>query len=51
MIVVACIISLDLVVSIMDLAFALMTIPTMFAILRLSPRVRRAAKEYFATHK
>lgn len=51
MIVIACIISLDLLVSIMDLAFALMTIPTMYAILRLSPRVRRAAKEYFATHK
>lgn len=47
MIVVACIISLDLVVSIMDLAFALMTIPTMYAILRLSPKVRRAAKIYF----
>lgn len=47
MIVVACVISLDLVVSIMDMAFALMTIPTMYAILRLSPKVRRAAKTYF----
>lgn len=51
MIVVACVISLDLVVSIMDLAFALMTIPTMYAILRLSPRVRRATKEYFSSPK
>lgn len=51
MIVVACIISLDLVVSIMDLAFALMTIPTMIAILRLSPKVKRATKEYFSNNK
>lgn len=47
MIVVACVISLDLVVSIMDMAFALMTIPTMYAILHLSPKVRHAAKIYF----
>lgn len=48
MIVVACVISLDLVVSIMDMAFALMTVPTMYAILHLSPKVRRAAKIYFS---
>lgn len=51
MIVVACVISLDMVVSIMDLAFALMAIPTMFALLTLSPRVKREAKKYFSTHK
>lgn len=51
MIVVACVISLDLVVSIMDMAFALMTIPTMIAILTLSPKVRQATKLYFAKNK
>ena len=47
MIVVACMISLDTVVSIMDLAFALMAIPTMFAIFRLAPRVKKEMKIYF----
>ena len=51
MIVVACVISLDLVVSIMDLAFALMTIPTMFVLLRLAPQVKREMKVYFAKGK
>ena len=51
MIVVACVISLDLVVSIMDLAFAFMAIPTMYALLRLSPRVKREAKKYFNQHQ
>lgn len=51
MIVVACVISLDLVVSIMDMAFAFMTIPTMIAILTLSPKVRRATKLYFSKDK
>ena len=51
MIVVACIISLDLVVSIMDLAFALMAIPTMFALFRLAPRVKKEMKVYFAKNK
>ncbi len=51
MIVVACIISLDLVVSIMDLAFAFMAIPTMYVLLRLSPQVKREMKIYFNKHK
>ena len=51
MIVVSCIITLDTVVAVMDLAFALMSIPTMFALLRLAPRVRRMAKTYFASQK
>ena len=51
MIVVACIISLDLVVSIMDLAFAFMAIPTMFVLFRLAPQVRREAKIYFSKNK
>ena len=51
MIVVACVISLDLVVSIMDLAYALMTIPTKFVLLRLAPQVKREMKVYFAKGK
>lgn len=51
MIVVACVISLDLVVSIMDLAFAFMAIPTMYVLLRLSPQVKREMKIYFNKHK
>lgn len=45
MILVASVLSLDVVVSLMDLAFALMSVPTMFAVLKLSPRVVRAMKE------
>lgn len=51
MIVVACVISLDLVVSIMDLAFAFMAIPTMFALFRLAPQVKKEMKVYFSKHK
>ena len=51
MIIVACVISLDLVVSIMDLAFAFMTIPTMYALFRLSPRVKKEMKIYFDNNK
>lgn len=51
MIVVACVISLDLVVSIMDLAFALMAIPTMFALFRLAPRVKKEMNIYFDKNK
>ena len=46
MIVVSCIISLKTVVTVMDLAFALMSIPTMFSLLRLSPRVKRTLNDY-----
>ena len=46
MILVASIITLDVAVSLMDLAFALMSVPTMFAVLRLSPRVLRALREF-----
>lgn len=51
MIVVACVISLDLVVSIMDLAFAFMAIPTMYVLHRLAPQVKREAKLYFSKNK
>lgn len=46
MLLIASVITLDVAVSVMDLAFALMTVPTMYAILRLSPRVVKAMKEY-----
>jgi AGCS family alanine or glycine:cation symporter len=40
--------SINAVVSLVDGAFALMAIPTMTSALLLSPKVRAAAKEYFA---
>jgi alanine or glycine:cation symporter, AGCS family len=40
--------SINAVVSLVDGAFALMAIPTMVSTLLLSPKVRQAAKEYFA---
>lgn len=46
MLLIASVITLDVAVSIMDLAFALMTVPTMFVILRLAPKVKKAMKEY-----
>lgn len=51
MIVVASIISLDVAVSLMDAAFALMAIPTMFALLRLAPRAKKEMKRYFAENR
>ena len=47
MILVAAVIPLKTMVSIMDLAFALMALCTMFTIIVLSPRVKRQMKEYF----
>ena len=47
MILVAAVIPLKTMVSIMDLAFALMALCTMFTIIALAPRVNRAMKEYF----
>ena len=47
MIVVAAMIPLKLMVSIMDLAFALMACCTMFTIIKLSPRVKQLMKTYF----
>ncbi len=49
MIVVAAMIPLKLMVSIMDLAFALMACCTMFTIIRLSPRVLRLLDLYLKT--
>ena len=46
MILVASVITLDVAVSIMDMAFALMSVPTMFAVFKLSPKVIKALKDY-----
>ncbi|QDU57295.1 alanine/glycine:cation symporter family protein [Aeoliella mucimassa] len=40
--------SADMVVNILDTAFAMMAIPNMIAVLLLSPRVMAAVKDYFA---
>lgn len=46
-IVAASVISLEVAVSIMDLAFALMAVPNMFAVFYLAPKVKARYKEYF----
>jgi AGCS family alanine or glycine:cation symporter len=46
MILIASVITLDVAVSLMDMAFALMSVPTMFAVFKLSPKVVKALKEY-----
>ena len=48
MLIVGAIISLDVVVGIIDSAYALMAIPTMLTLLILSPKVKREMKKYFA---
>ncbi|WP_067030333.1 alanine/glycine:cation symporter family protein [Allomuricauda sp. CP2A] len=50
-IVFAAVASVDLVINLIDLAYALMVIPNMIAVLYLSPKVNVAAKKYFATLK
>ena len=47
-IVVAAVISIDAAVNLIDGCFALMAIPTMISSLYLAPKVREAAKDYFA---
>ena len=46
MIVVAAMVPLGTVVAVMDLAFALMALPTMMSLLLLAPRVKKLLKEY-----
>ncbi len=48
LIVVASVVSLDVVVNLIDGMYALMAIPTMTATLLLAPRVMQAAREYFS---
>ena len=47
MLIVCAMIPLKLAVAIIDLAFMLMACATMFTMLKLSPKVKAAAKEYF----
>jgi alanine or glycine:cation symporter, AGCS family len=51
MIVVGSIVSLDLVLNLIDIAFALMAIPTMLSAFILAPRVMKETKAYFARMK
>lgn len=50
-IVFAAVASVDLVINLIDLAYALMVIPNMIAVLYLSPKVNLAAKKYFSKMK
>ena len=47
--VLAAVLSLDAMVGVVDGFFALMAIPTLTSTLMLSPRVMRAARQYFRT--
>ena len=47
----AAVASVDLVVNLIDLAFALMVIPNMIAVLYLAPQVNKAMKSYFLKAK
>ncbi|MGB4456865.1 MAG: alanine:cation symporter family protein, partial [Flavobacteriaceae bacterium] len=46
----AAVASLDLVINLIDLSFALMCIPNMIAVLYLAPKVNAATKKYLAKH-
>ena len=48
MLIVAAMIPLKAAVGLIDLAYALMAFPTMFTLLKLSPNVKAAMKEYFS---
>ncbi len=47
MLIVAAMIPLEVAVSLIDLAYALMAFPTMITLFALSPKVKKAMKEYF----
>lgn len=47
----AAVASVDLVINLIDLAYALMVIPNMIAVLYLAPKVNEKAKVYFASLK
>ncbi|MFA6770372.1 MAG: alanine:cation symporter family protein, partial [Bacteroidales bacterium] len=48
MLVVGAVISLDVVVGIVDIAYAFMALPTMITMFILAPGVKREMKKYFA---
>ena len=50
-IVFAAVASVDLVINLIDLAYALMVIPNMIAVLWLAPKVNKATKEYFVKRR
>jgi AGCS family alanine or glycine:cation symporter len=47
----AAVASVDLVINLIDLSFALMVIPNMIALFILAPKVNQAAKTYFNNRK
>ena len=51
MLIVAAIIPLKAAVGMIDLAYALMAFPTMFALFMIAPKVKAAQKEYFNRNK
>lgn len=48
---VAAVVSLDVVLGLIDSAYALMAFPTMISGIILAPKVNKAAKKYFAQIK
>ncbi len=51
MLIIAAMIPLEVAVGLIDLAYALMAFPTMITLFALSPKVKKAMKEYFANEK
>ena len=51
MLVVSAVIPLKAAVGLIDLAYALMAFPTMFTLMVLSPKVKKAMKVYFSENK
>jgi len=47
-IIIGAIVSMDVVLNVIDIAFALMAIPTMITALKLAPKVMEEARKYFA---
>lgn len=47
---VGCVVSMDIVLNLIDIAFAIMAIPTMLSGLVLAPRVMKEARKYFGRH-
>jgi len=51
MIVLGAVASMDIVLNVIDIAFAIMAVPTMISAIMLSPQVMKEAKKYFDTLK
>ncbi len=50
MLVVAAVIPLHTVVAVIDMSYALMALPTMFTLLRLAPKAKRALRDYIGRY-